>query len=145
MVASLLLFHVAALVLWSRGVAMDMTTATFLLLCCAWGLVGPYSLVTGVYALDLGGKARNATVSGLLNASGSLGAILFMLVQAQLHGEWHRVFGFMTLWVVGALVVATLLWRQDVQRATVLPNDRLLKCSAPPGLEEAPLGVEMDA
>lgn len=42
----------------------------------AFFLIGPYSFMTGVMAIDLGGRAGSATVAGLVDGAGYLGGIL---------------------------------------------------------------------
>ena len=51
-----------------------------LLLAAGFALIGPYSLLAGVFAGDLGGPGAAATACGLIDFAGYCGSIVLMLV-----------------------------------------------------------------
>jgi MFS transporter, OPA family, glycerol-3-phosphate transporter len=57
-------------------------------------LIGPYSYLSGVMALDLGGKRGSSTASGLIDGAGYLGAIASGYGVARIAQEygWFGVF-----------------------------------------------------
>ena len=52
------------------------TLALVLISTVSFFLIAPYSYLSGVMALDLGGKRSSSTVAGLSDSAGYLGAIL---------------------------------------------------------------------
>jgi OPA family glycerol-3-phosphate transporter-like MFS transporter len=60
----------------------------------AFFLIGPYSYLSGVMALDLGGKRGSSTAAGLLDGAGYLGAIAsgWPLARVAAKYQWHGVF-----------------------------------------------------
>jgi OPA family glycerol-3-phosphate transporter-like MFS transporter len=69
-------------------------------------LIGPYSLFTGVIALQLGGKRGSSSASGLIDSAGYLGAVLSGLGVESLVKEygWQKMFGGLA--VIAALAAA---------------------------------------
>jgi OPA family glycerol-3-phosphate transporter-like MFS transporter len=61
------------------GVRSDLMVAV-LLLAAGFALIGPYSLLAGVFAGDLGGPAAAATACSLIDFAGYCGSIVLMLV-----------------------------------------------------------------
>jgi OPA family glycerol-3-phosphate transporter-like MFS transporter len=57
-------------------------------------LIGPYSYLSGVMALDLGGKRGSATAAGLIDGAGYLGAIAsgWGVASIATHYGWQRAF-----------------------------------------------------
>jgi sugar phosphate permease len=57
-------------------------------------LIGPYSYLSGVMALDLGGKRGSSTAAGLIDGVGYLGAIAsgYGVARIAKAYEWHGVF-----------------------------------------------------
>jgi len=71
-----LVLLIASLVLMGRFDATGRPVAALALVgATAFFLIGPYSYLSGVMALDLGGKRGSATASGLIDGAGYLGGI----------------------------------------------------------------------
>lgn len=71
----------------------------------AFFLIGPYTYLTGVMALDLGGKRGSSTAAGLLDGAGYLGGIAsgYGVARIAKKFEWYGVFS--TLAVVCGLTL----------------------------------------
>jgi OPA family glycerol-3-phosphate transporter-like MFS transporter len=69
--------------------------ALVLLSTTAFFLIGPYSFMTGVMAIDLGGRAGSATVAGLVDGAGYFGGILAGIGVGELaeSSGWSTAFG----------------------------------------------------
>jgi OPA family glycerol-3-phosphate transporter-like MFS transporter len=108
-----------ALVSIGSGAAMHSERAGLMWLSVvAFTLMGPYSLLAGAIAVDLGGRRGCATAAGLIDTAGYLGAVASGFVvgsMAQRLG-WSVVFRLLAC-VAGASAVACaafwLLQRQD--------------------------------
>jgi len=102
-----------ALIALSRSAASAELPRTLLLITLvSFLLIGPYSLLAGVVALDLGGKKGSATAAGLVDSAGYLGAVLSgygVAVIAQRHG-WEAAFEGLAAVALVTLVVALLYW-----------------------------------
>lgn len=84
----------------------------------AFCLLGPYSLLAGAIALDLGGRRGSATAVGLIDSAGYLGAVLSgsalgAIVEAQ---GWPAAF-LALAGICTASVIAVLLYARE--QATV--------------------------
>jgi OPA family glycerol-3-phosphate transporter-like MFS transporter len=95
----------------------------------AFFLLAPYAYCAGVAALDLGGKRGSATVAGLIDTAGYLGAILSgrgVSEIVQRHG-WEGV--FLVLAGVAALTViaAMVYWWLDESRSRPTPVAQQVK------------------
>ena len=53
---------------------------TILLMAAGFAVIGPYSLLAGVFASDLGGEVAAATACSLIDFAGYCGSIVLMLV-----------------------------------------------------------------
>jgi len=75
-------------------------------------LIGPYSLLAGVMALDIGGKRAGATASGLIDGAGYFGAMLSGWGIGKLAEQFGWEGAFVSLAVVGLVTscVAALYW-----------------------------------
>jgi len=104
--------------------------AAVLLLCLvSFFLLGPYSYLSGVMALDIGGKQASGTVSGISDAAGYFGAILSgytIGVLAQRFG-WSTAFLALAAVAVLALAAAFAYWRLNERQlnlaAAAAPNN----------------------
>jgi MFS transporter, OPA family, glycerol-3-phosphate transporter len=69
-------------------------TAMMLIALTSFFLIGPYSYLSGVMALDLGGKRGSSTAAGLIDGAGYLGAIAsgYGVAWIARKYEWHGVF-----------------------------------------------------
>lgn len=76
-------------------------------------LLGAYSLVGGVVALDFGGKKTAGTAAGLLDGVGYLGAALSGIGIARLviHSGWNNTFFVMGISTIVAIFLCFYLWR----------------------------------
>jgi MFS transporter, OPA family, glycerol-3-phosphate transporter len=93
LVVSLALHVVAVLFLAHAGIH-DTTVAMFAIGACGLFLLGPYSLMAGVLALDVAGKRAAATAAGIIDGAGYLGASFVGIVLggvAQRYG-WPAAF-----------------------------------------------------
>lgn len=88
-------------------------------------LIGPYSLLAGAIALELGGRRGAATAAGLIDTAGYLGALLSGVAvgaaaQSQGWGVSLRWLG--VVMVAAALIAAALAWRDAHGYAPVVPG-----------------------
>ena len=75
-------------------------------------LLGSYSFVGGVVALDFGGKKTAGTAAGLLDGTGYLGATLAGVGVANLlvHSGWKQTFLVMAGCAVVGIILCLFLW-----------------------------------
>ncbi len=75
-------------------------------------LIGPYTLLSGVMSLGLGGKKGSSTVAGMVDGAGYLGAVLSgVLVGSLAHRYgWSAAFGFLAVVCGLTAVVALFYW-----------------------------------
>jgi OPA family glycerol-3-phosphate transporter-like MFS transporter len=75
-------------------------------------MIGPYSLLAGVMALDIGGKRSGATASGLIDGAGYAGAMLSGWGVGKIAEKFGWETAFISLAVVGVFTagVAALYW-----------------------------------
>lgn len=76
-------------------------------------LLAPYSYLSGVMAIDLGGKKGSSTAAGLVDSAGYLGAVISGLgigIIAEEYG-WSQAFGFLGGVSAITAVVAIAYWR----------------------------------
>jgi sugar phosphate permease len=85
-------------------------------------LLAPYSFLTGVIALDFGGKRGSATVCGIFDGVGYLGGILAGHTIAGLIGErgWSTTFSVLASVTLTACIVGAAFWFLQA-RITALP------------------------
>lgn len=119
--APLLLLASVAL-LWLAGVdkAAGGHVGLALISAVAFLLIGPYSLLAGAMAMDLGGKRGSATAAGLIDSAGYLGGIFsgyFVGALAEA-GGWGRAFQFLAaVAFVAALAALAHPWLQPRGRS----------------------------
>ncbi len=93
--------------------ATGRSTGLALIGAVAFLLIGPYSLLAGAMAMDLGGKRGSATAAGLIDSAGYLGGVLsgyFVGALAQA-GGWGRAFHFLAaVALVSALAASAHVW-----------------------------------
>src|SRR5262249_33887405 len=75
----------------------------------AFLVIGPYSLLAGAIAVDLGGRRGSATAAGLIDTSGYLGAVASGVVVGTLaqHQGWAAAFRLLAV-VTGLSAVACI-------------------------------------
>jgi sugar phosphate permease len=75
-------------------------------------LLAPYSFLTGVIALDFGGKRGSATVCGIFDGVGYLGGILAGYSVAKLVGDsgWSVTFGVLASVTLAACLIGAVYW-----------------------------------
>jgi MFS transporter, OPA family, glycerol-3-phosphate transporter len=81
----------------------------------AFWLLGPYSLLAGAIALDVGGRRGSATAAGLIDTAGYAGAVLSGYGVSQLV-EWYgwvSVFQGLAVVIGGATIAAFIYWRHE--------------------------------
>lgn len=75
-------------------------------------LIAPYSFLSGVIALDLGGKQGSSTTAGLLDSAGYLGGIMsgWGIGKIAVDYGWSGAFGFLAGVCAITAVVAAVYW-----------------------------------
>jgi sugar phosphate permease len=99
---------VMAGLLWWLSIGAPSSAAAALSIACAvaFALTGPYVLLAGAVAIDLGGPAKSATTAGVIDGVGYLGAVVAGATVAAIsvHSGWPAVFGVLA-WVGTAICV----------------------------------------
>ena len=87
-------------------------------------LFGPDSLLSGAGAVDIGSPRTAVAAAGIINGTGSLGAVVQELVVSRLYeqnpGDITPVFA--TLWIASIFsmaILAILLWRNKTGKANI--------------------------
>ncbi len=83
---------------------------------CGFFLLGSYSFVSGVVALDFGGKKVAGTAAGLLDGVGYMGATVAGVCIAKLitHSGWNRTFESLAGCVIAGIFVCMFLWNREL-------------------------------
>jgi OPA family glycerol-3-phosphate transporter-like MFS transporter len=118
-----LLLLVVSLVLLATAPLQGRPVLSLLLLSAtAFFLIGPYSFMTGVMAIDLGGRAGSATVAGLVDGAGYLGGILAGIGVGQLAEQsgWGVAFGALAGVSVVSVALALLQRRLHARHTAEL-------------------------
>ncbi|MBX7057734.1 MAG: MFS transporter [Leptospirales bacterium] len=94
------------LALYWGGAALPLWSLLLFTALSALFLIGPYSLLSGAMAVDLGGRHGSSTAAGLIDGIGYVGALFSGWGVAMLaaHSGWQSVFGLLA----GACVMAFL-------------------------------------
>ncbi len=76
-------------------------------------LLGPYSMLGGVCALDMGGAKAAATSAGLIDGVGYLGGVLAGTGVAKIltTSSWSYVFKWMAVIAALSLIASLFLWK----------------------------------
>lgn len=124
MAASLAVVVVLVLVLGHGGIH-DATTAAILIGGVGLFVLGPYSLMAGVIALDVAGKRGTATATGIIDGAGYLAGTAAGYVLGRLADSsgWSAVFDAIMVAVLLATIVSGA-WAVAVLRAMRSPRDR---------------------
>lgn len=119
-----MLLCVVALVALAWGTARhDLHVSMAAIAVTAFALLGPYTLLSGALALDMGGRKGSATAAGLIDTAGYTGGVLSGVAVghlAELRG-WPAVFSALALLAACVLVMAAnycvehrrRLWRPE--------------------------------
>jgi len=77
-------------------------------------LLAPYSYLSGVMAIDLGGKKGSSTAAGLIDSAGYFGAVISGMGIGFIAEEygWRPAFGFLAGIAAVTAVVAIAYWKQ---------------------------------
>ena len=96
----------------SVGASMGYGTAVVLLVASGFGLIGPYSLCSGAFVIDFGGKKSSATASALMDGSGALFAFVIMILKGSFIGGGVSGIarGFGVLSAMNAVAVLLMVW-----------------------------------
>ena len=75
-------------------------------------LMAPYSYLSGVMALDLGGKQGSSTTSGISDAAGYFGAMIsgYGIASIVEHYGWYTAFAFLAAIAFTTGIAATMYW-----------------------------------
>ncbi len=125
---SMILLVLSLILLATIDVTGKPILALTLLSLVAFFLMAPYSFLSGVMAIDLGGKRGCATVAGLVDSAGYLGAILSghtIGLIAQNYG-WKMAFGGLAGTCCTAILAGFIYWRiqeREMNLAEVLSNE----------------------
>lgn len=96
------------------GLAVSKSTLGMLLVgATGFFLLGPYSLIGGVVALDFGGRKTSGTAAGLLDGAGYLGATLSGIGIASLvvNSGWSHTFLIMSFVAILGVAICFFLWQ----------------------------------
>lgn len=74
-------------------------------------VIGPYSLLGGVFAADLGGRAACGLASGLIDCAGYLGAIAFTACKGKLRHDRDIIAVVFSVAVANLVFSGGMLWR----------------------------------
>ncbi|HXG90373.1 MAG TPA: MFS transporter [Vicinamibacterales bacterium] len=118
MVVAAPLLLLAGLLAWSAASDLVMSDERLGLVAVggiALLLIGPYSLLAGAIALELGGKRGAATAAGLIDTAGYTGALLSGIAVGAVADAWGwgaslRLLGAVT--VAASVVAAMLAWAE---------------------------------
>ena len=108
-----LLLAVGALGLIGSSVAMRSEgVGLFLLGAVAFLVIGPYSLLAGAMAVDLGGRRGGATAAGLIDSAGYLGGVLAGWAVGTLAEQagWASAFRMLAIVAAGAAAAVIGYW-----------------------------------
>ncbi|HJZ76493.1 MAG TPA: MFS transporter [Vicinamibacterales bacterium] len=103
----------AALVAIASGTVMHSERLGLVLLgAVAFFVIGPYSLLAGAIAVDLGGRRGSATAAGLIDTAGYLGAVASGVVVGSLaeHQGWAVAFRLLAVVTVVSAGACAVCW-----------------------------------
>ena len=124
---------------------MGYGTAVALLVAAGFGLIGPYSLCSGAFVIDFGGKKSSATASALMDGSGALLAFVIMILKGSMIGGGVAGIaqGFGVLCAVNGVSVFLMVWLYRIlPRARETPRARYAE-DAPSSYRDGQGAVEM--
>src|SRR5262245_23185391 len=115
LIATLPLLMAAAIALGLIGspiALQNQITGLVLLGAVAFLLIGPYSLLAGAMAIDLGGRRGSATAAGLIDSAGYLGGVLSGWAVGALaeRAGWAAAFRALAMVAAGAAAAAVVYW-----------------------------------
>jgi MFS transporter, OPA family, glycerol-3-phosphate transporter len=86
----------------------DLTLSLLAISATAFCLLGPYTLLAGAIAMDMGGRKGSATAAGLIDTAGYIGGTLsgFAVGRLAETGGWASVFNVMAALAAGVAVIA---------------------------------------
>ena len=86
----------------------DLTLSLIAIGATAFCLLGPYTLLAGAIAMDMGGRKGSATAAGLIDTAGYAGGTLSGFAVGRLAdtGGWAAVFNVMAALAAGVGVIA---------------------------------------
>ena len=125
---SLVLLVLSLILLTTIDVSGKPYLALTLISLVAFFLMAPYSFLSGVMAIDLGGKRGCSTVAGLVDSAGYLGAILSghtVGMIAEYYG-WRMAFGGLAGICCTAVIAGLIYWRiqeRQMNLAQLLPTE----------------------
>ena len=96
---------VALAIATERG---DLRLAMMAIAATAFSLLGPYTLLAGAIAMDMGGRRGSATAAGLIDTAGYAGGTLsgFAVGQLAQSGGWAPVFNILAVLAGGVAAIA---------------------------------------
>jgi sugar phosphate permease len=88
------------------------------------GVLGPYSLLGGAFACDVGGQRGAGTASALVELFGSSGALMITILQGSLGADWALMWTVILFLLLAALLASVVLLWNDMR------DHRLKNCAA---------------
>lgn len=118
MLPALLVLSGALLTLSMLPASGSLTTAIVCLAGVFFALMGPYTFLTGVMALDFGGKRGSSTAAGLVDSAGYLGSMVSLRYMGSLADSrgWGAAFFALAIVAVCSAGAALLYWLLDSMR-----------------------------
>jgi hypothetical protein len=79
------------------------------------GVLGPYSLLGGAFACDVGGQRGAGTASALVELFGSSGALMITILQGSFGADWALMWSVILFLLLAALLASCLLLWNDMR------------------------------
>merc|ERR1712137_690071 len=80
---------------------------------CGCTILGPYSLLCGAFSVDIGGKYRSSTVTGIVDAFGFISETLVIGTCYYWGSSSGQSFLVLVILSAAAVVTSLILWRVD--------------------------------
>jgi hypothetical protein len=99
-------------VLAHKGPSIDRSFLGFVYFVGGLGVLGPYSLLGGAFACDVGGQRGAGTASAIVELFGSSGALMITILQGGFGADWALMWSVILLLLIAAWVASiALLWK----------------------------------
>lgn len=102
----------------------DLTLALVAIAATAFCLLGPYTLLAGAIAMDMGGRKGSATAAGLIDTAGYVGGVFSGVAVGRLaeSGGWSAVFNVLAVLASAVMIAAAGYWLAQRYRVVPLPK-----------------------
>lgn len=95
------------------GASTPWPVALASLVACGFGLFGPYTLLAGAFAIDVGGEGGAATASALIDSAGTVGSISMVALKGSFGSDWVSIFSLLAAAVAFSVTVSMRLLMLD--------------------------------